>query len=81
MTSKSRSIAIAMTLFVAGCGAAPGASSDAAAACAKTGGPYVSDQPPPGYPDARRGTGERSKYWYVPSKRVEGKWGIICVAR
>jgi hypothetical protein len=79
MTPNSRIIAIAMTLLVAGCGA-PDASSDATAACAKTGGPYVSDQPPPGYPDARRGTGERSKYWYVPSTVQKGRWGILCIA-
>jgi hypothetical protein len=80
MTPNSRIIAIAMTLLVAGCGATPDASSDATAACAKTGGPYVSDQPPPGYPDARRGTGERSKYWYVPSTVQKGRWGILCIA-
>jgi hypothetical protein len=79
--SKARLLGIAIVMFVAGCGSAPNASSEAISACARTGRPSTGDQPPPGYPDARRGTGERSNEWYVPSKTKQGRWGFLCVAK
>jgi hypothetical protein len=81
VTSESHLIALAIVLFVAGCGSTPNAGSDATSACAKTGRPYTGDQPPPGYPEARRGTGDRSNQWYVPSQTQKGRWGILCIAR
>jgi hypothetical protein len=81
MTATRRIIAIAVVLFVGGCGSAPNASNEATSACAATGRPYTGDQPPPGYPDARRGTGSHSNEWYVPAKSGKGKWGILCMAQ
>ena len=80
MTPNSRIIVIAVAVFAAGCASAPNASSEAIAACKATGRPYTGDQPPPGYPDARRGTGSHGNDWYVPSNRP-GKWGFLCVAK
>jgi hypothetical protein len=56
----------------------PDASSEAIVACKATGRPYTGDQPPPGYPDARRGTGVHGNEWYVPLQK--GRWAVLCVA-
>ena len=56
----------------------PDASSEAIVACKATGRPYTGDQPPPGYPDARRGTGVHGNEWSVPLQK--GKWAVLCVA-
>jgi hypothetical protein len=81
VTANSHIVAIALVLFVAGCAPAPNASSEAISACKGAGRPYTADQPPPGYPDARRGTGIHSNEWYVPAKSRKGQWGILCIAQ
>jgi hypothetical protein len=80
MTPNSRIVVIAVALFATACASAPNASSEAIAACKGARRPYTGDQPPPGYPDARRGTGARGNEWYVPSTVQKGRWGVLCVA-
>jgi hypothetical protein len=76
---------ISIALMVAACAwsdqADPTVSREAQAACSQSGRPYTGDQPPPGYPDAMRGTGEHSNEWYVPSALSKDRWGILCISK